>query len=94
MMAAHHIYREVKPDIFTNNRISSLLDTRKPSAEVIAEYVDCHHTLRDIPNRSVVLTPPKAHPTNMTTHMEWLPCQVICRPTILEVDMMAHQSKA
>ncbi|KAF8728516.1 hypothetical protein AX14_006537 [Amanita brunnescens Koide BX004] len=37
MMAAHHIYREVKPDIFTNNRISSLLDTRKPSAEVIAD---------------------------------------------------------
>ena len=44
MMATHHIYREViqvKPDVFTNNRISSLLDTRKPSAEIIAEYVHC-----------------------------------------------------
>jgi hypothetical protein len=29
----------VKPDVFTNNRISSLLDTMKPSAEIIAEYV-------------------------------------------------------
>ena len=39
MMATHHIYREVKPDVFTNNRISSLLDTKKQSAEIIAEYV-------------------------------------------------------
>ena len=39
MMATHHIYREVKPDVFANNRISSLLDTMKPSAEIIAEYV-------------------------------------------------------
>jgi hypothetical protein len=39
MMATHHIYREVKPDVFTNNRVSSLLDTLKPSAEIIAEYV-------------------------------------------------------
>jgi hypothetical protein len=38
-MATQHIYREVKPDVFTNNRISSLLDTMKPSAEIIAEYV-------------------------------------------------------
>jgi hypothetical protein len=41
MIATHHIYREVKPDVFTNNRISSKLDTGKPSAEIIAEYV-CH----------------------------------------------------
>ena len=90
-MAAHHIYREVKPDVFTNNRISSLLDTRKPSAEIIAEYV---HTLGDIPNRSIVLTPPKARSTNTTIHMEWLLRQVICGPSLLEVDMTAHQSKA
>ena len=68
MMATHHIYREVKPDVFTNNRISSLLDTRKPSAEIIAEYVERRHTLSDIPNRSVVLTPPKVRSTNTTTH--------------------------
>ena len=48
MMATHHIYLEVKPDVFTNNRISSLLDTMKPSAEIIAEYVPIYG---DIPNR-------------------------------------------
>ena len=39
IMATNHIYREVNPDVFTNNRVSSLLDTLKPSAEIIAEYV-------------------------------------------------------
>ncbi|KAF8313565.1 S-adenosyl-L-methionine-dependent methyltransferase [Amanita rubescens] len=33
MLATHHIYREVKPNIFANNRISSLLDTSKPSSQ-------------------------------------------------------------
>ncbi|KAF8351885.1 S-adenosyl-L-methionine-dependent methyltransferase [Amanita rubescens] len=37
IMATQHIYREVKPDFFTNNRVSSLLDTLKPSAEIIAD---------------------------------------------------------
>ncbi|KAF8350308.1 S-adenosyl-L-methionine-dependent methyltransferase [Amanita rubescens] len=37
MMATNHIYREVKPDVFANNRVSSLLDTLKPSSEVIAD---------------------------------------------------------
>ncbi|EKM59060.1 uncharacterized protein PHACADRAFT_181077 [Phanerochaete carnosa HHB-10118-sp] len=35
-LASHHIYREVSPDVFAHTRISCLLDTRKPSAEVIA----------------------------------------------------------
>ena len=61
-MATHHIYREVKPDVFTNNRISSLLDTMKPSAEIIAEYVH-RHARRD---KQVVLTPPEAHSINTT----------------------------
>ncbi|KAA1478000.1 S-adenosyl-L-methionine-dependent methyltransferase [Dentipellis sp. KUC8613] len=36
-LAMNHVYREVSPDVFANTRISSLLDTRKPSAEVIAD---------------------------------------------------------
>lgn len=40
ILAGHHIYREITPDVFTNTRISSMLDTLKPSKEVIAEYVD------------------------------------------------------
>ncbi|KAG5350527.1 hypothetical protein C0989_010597 [Termitomyces sp. Mn162] len=34
-LATHHIYREIKPDVFTNTRISSLLDTLKPSQDII-----------------------------------------------------------
>ncbi|KAF8334404.1 hypothetical protein F5887DRAFT_652169, partial [Amanita rubescens] len=37
MLATHHIYREVKPDVFANNRVSSLADTSKVSAEIIAD---------------------------------------------------------
>jgi len=37
LLATHHIYREVKPDVFANNRVSSLADTSKASAEIIAE---------------------------------------------------------
>ncbi|KAF8719122.1 hypothetical protein AX14_011412 [Amanita brunnescens Koide BX004] len=37
LLATEHIYRENKPDVFANNRISSVLDTLKPSAEIIAD---------------------------------------------------------
>ncbi|TFY51548.1 hypothetical protein EVG20_g10950 [Dentipellis fragilis] len=36
-LAVNHVYREVSPDVFANTRISSMLDTLKPSAEVIAD---------------------------------------------------------
>ncbi|KAJ6527606.1 S-adenosyl-L-methionine-dependent methyltransferase [Mycena vulgaris] len=36
-LATHHVYREVSPNVFTNTRISSMLDTLKPSAEIIAD---------------------------------------------------------
>ncbi|KAJ7175090.1 S-adenosyl-L-methionine-dependent methyltransferase [Mycena crocata] len=36
-LATHHVYREVKPNVFTNTRISSMLDTLKPSQEVLAD---------------------------------------------------------
>ena len=34
LLATHHIFREVSPDVFTNNRISSLLDTGKSVEEL------------------------------------------------------------
>ncbi|EEB94917.1 hypothetical protein MPER_06196 [Moniliophthora perniciosa FA553] len=37
ILSLHHIYREVTPDIFTNTRISSMLDTLKPSKEILAD---------------------------------------------------------
>ncbi|KAF7288814.1 S-adenosyl-L-methionine-dependent methyltransferase [Mycena chlorophos] len=35
-LATHHVYREVAPNVFTNTRISSLIDTGNPSKEVLA----------------------------------------------------------
>ncbi|KAJ3554256.1 hypothetical protein NM688_g3204 [Phlebia brevispora] len=37
LLATNHIFREVSPDVFTNNRLSSLMDTRKPVATILAE---------------------------------------------------------
>ncbi|KAG6887847.1 hypothetical protein C0995_012237 [Termitomyces sp. Mi166 len=34
-LATRHIYRELKPNVFTNTRISSMLDTLKPSQDII-----------------------------------------------------------
>ncbi|KAF5379387.1 hypothetical protein D9615_006601 [Tricholomella constricta] len=34
-LATHHIYREVEPNVFANTRISSMMDTLKPSKEII-----------------------------------------------------------
>ncbi|KAG6888544.1 hypothetical protein C0995_007556 [Termitomyces sp. Mi166 len=36
-LATRHIFREVKPDVFANNRISSLLSKNKSISEIIAE---------------------------------------------------------
>ncbi|TFL01412.1 O-methyltransferase [Pterulicium gracile] len=36
LLASNHIYEEVRPDVFRNNRLSSLLDSGKSSADVIA----------------------------------------------------------
>ncbi|KAF8313561.1 S-adenosyl-L-methionine-dependent methyltransferase [Amanita rubescens] len=39
----------VKPDVFTNNRVSSLLDTLKPSAEIIADPYHKHDNTLGLP---------------------------------------------
>lgn len=39
MLATNHIYRELEPDVFTNNRISSMMDTLKPTKDLFAESV-------------------------------------------------------
>ncbi|EIM90650.1 S-adenosyl-L-methionine-dependent methyltransferase [Stereum hirsutum FP-91666 SS1] len=41
-LATNHVYREVSPDVFTNTRISSMLDTLKPSTEIIAKPESKH----------------------------------------------------
>ncbi|KAF9462322.1 S-adenosyl-L-methionine-dependent methyltransferase [Collybia nuda] len=35
-LANHHVYRELQPNVFTNTRISSMLDTLKPSKVILA----------------------------------------------------------
>ncbi|KAF9564158.1 S-adenosyl-L-methionine-dependent methyltransferase [Agrocybe pediades] len=42
ILASNHIYREVKPNVFTNTRISSMLDTLKPSQDIIADPTTKH----------------------------------------------------
>ncbi|KAJ8093236.1 hypothetical protein PM082_020730 [Marasmius tenuissimus] len=37
ILAMHHIYKEITPDVFTNTRISSLMDTLKPSEVVLSD---------------------------------------------------------
>ncbi|KAH8828188.1 O-methyltransferase-domain-containing protein, partial [Flagelloscypha sp. PMI_526] len=37
LLASTHIYREVKPNVFTNNRISGLFDTGKSHAALVAD---------------------------------------------------------
>jgi len=39
LLATQHIFKEVAPDVFANNRISSVMDTYKPVAEINAKYV-------------------------------------------------------
>ncbi|KAF9007164.1 S-adenosyl-L-methionine-dependent methyltransferase [Cyathus striatus] len=42
LLATHYIFREVKPNIFTNNRLSSMMDTGKSSEALVAltKYVN------------------------------------------------------
>jgi hypothetical protein len=40
LLATQYIFKEVSPDVFANNRISSVLDTYKSAAELQAKCVD------------------------------------------------------
>ncbi|KAJ7210705.1 hypothetical protein GGX14DRAFT_624776 [Mycena pura] len=58
LLASHHIFREVSPDVFANNRISSSLDKGKPSnwedttGNVGAVCKNPHHALHPSPFRT------------------------------------------
>ena len=39
LLATEHIFKEVAPDVFANNRISSVVDTYKSVVEINAKYV-------------------------------------------------------
>ncbi|GJJ06649.1 hypothetical protein Clacol_000843 [Clathrus columnatus] len=47
-MATHHVFREVSPDIFSNNRISSLLDTGKSAQELFTNLDEGFKALANV----------------------------------------------
>ncbi|KAF8624706.1 hypothetical protein AX17_007037 [Amanita inopinata Kibby_2008] len=49
LLATHHIYHELRPDVFTNTRISSLLDTLKPTRELILDPESKHDNTTGLP---------------------------------------------
>lgn len=46
LLATHHITRELRPDVFTNNRISSLIDTGKQVEDLFQTFVAIPLSLR------------------------------------------------
>ena len=38
LLATNHIFIEVSPDVFANNRLSSVLDTGKSVQEILARF--------------------------------------------------------
>lgn len=40
LLASHHIFREVKPNVFASNRISSYIDTGKPASYLFSPNAD------------------------------------------------------
>lgn len=36
LLATNHVFTEISPNRFTNNRLSSAMDTKKPSSDVLA----------------------------------------------------------
>ena len=37
VLATKHIFREISPDVFANNRLSSVLDTHKKVSDILAK---------------------------------------------------------
>jgi hypothetical protein len=38
LLATNHIFIEVSPDVFANNRLSTVLDTGKPVEELVSKW--------------------------------------------------------
>ncbi|KAF8655357.1 hypothetical protein AX16_003092 [Volvariella volvacea WC 439] len=48
LLATNLVYREVEPNVFANNRLSSMFDTLKPSKEIFADP-ELNVVVQDIP---------------------------------------------
>ncbi|KAF9261543.1 S-adenosyl-L-methionine-dependent methyltransferase [Marasmius fiardii PR-910] len=49
ILATNHFYREVTPDVFANTRISSILDTGKPSEVILVDPEHKHDDTTGVP---------------------------------------------
>jgi len=58
LLATNHIFTEVSPDVFANNRLSSVLDTGKPVEELVARLVP---SLMISSNKLMILSPESKH---------------------------------
>ena len=59
LLATNYIFTEVSPDVFANNRLSSVLDTGKPVEELLTKSVSSLLTYRD--ELRVVVSPESKH---------------------------------
>ena len=39
LLATHHVFAEISPDVFVNNSLSSVLDTGKSTESLFTQYV-------------------------------------------------------
>ena len=56
LLVTNHIFIEVSPDVFANNRVSSALDTGKPVEELLARLVPSPL----ISNNKLIIVSPEA----------------------------------
>ena len=42
LLATRHVFEEVSPDVFRNNRVSARMCTEKPVKEMLEKYEDDH----------------------------------------------------
>lgn len=71
LLATNYIFTEVSPDVFANNRLSSVLDTGKPVEELVARLVPSPIISSD---KLTVVSPEAKHrgTSGMTSFIEHL----------------------
>ena len=58
ILATYHIFREISPDVFANNRISTMLDKGKSLKDILEQYVHYHNVSRSHADALIVLRRP------------------------------------
>jgi hypothetical protein len=85
LLATNHVFIEVTPDTFCNNRLSSMLDTGKAISEIVNKCA----ALPLFRHRRLILVCPAPCRKNTEEPLPSEPCWSICRCTCLS-DFMLH----